>query len=246
MGYVLAYAAARRGARVILVSGPTALDAPAGVDRVPVRSTEEMRAAVLKKLDAATVVIMAAAVADYRLAAPHANKIKRGAGRLVLELEPTPDILAELSRVRGKRILVGFAAETDHVAEHARQKLVTKAADLIVANDVTAEGAGIRPRDQVVTLYTRDGDEVALPRMSKFDVAQCVLDKVLELRSLVLRMTKKPASSAAAVEPRYPPADHRWDRQPRPPFRKNLNQQLEAWLRYFEDLGMQSFYRDRA
>src|SRR5579862_6482719 len=172
MGYALADAAARRGARAILVSGPTALDAPAGVERISVRTTEEMHRAVLANLADATIVIMAAAVADYRPVSPYPSKIKCGAGGLTVEFEATPDILADVSRVKGARILVGFAAETDHVAEHARQKLAAKAADLIVANDVTAEGAGFDQDTNIVTLYTRDGAEIAVPRMSKLDVAQ--------------------------------------------------------------------------
>src|SRR5579862_8141244 len=172
MGYALADAAARRGARAILVSGPTALEAPAGVERISVRTTEEMHRAVLANLADATIVIMAAAVADYRPVSPYPSKIKCGAGGLTVEFEATPDILADVSRVKGARILVGFAAETDHVAEHARQKLAAKAADLIVANDVTAEGAGFDQDTNIVTLYTRDGAEIAVPRMSKLDVAQ--------------------------------------------------------------------------
>jgi len=182
MGYALAEAAARRGARVILISGPTALDAPAGAERIAVRSTEQMHRAVLAHLSPATIVIMAAAVADYRPVAPRTEKIKRDTKGLVLELEATADILADVSAIRGERILVGFAAETDRVAENARKKLAAKAADLIVANDVTAEGAGFDLDTNVVTLYARDGREIPLPRMTKLDVAQRVLDQVLELR----------------------------------------------------------------
>jgi phosphopantothenoylcysteine decarboxylase/phosphopantothenate--cysteine ligase len=186
MGYAVADAAARRGARVVLVSGSTALDVPAGVERVSVRSAEQMHRAVLEHLAGASVVIMAAAVADYRPVAPKTTKIKRTTAPLTIELESTPDILADVSRVvssvRGDRVLVGFAAETDHVAEHARQKLAAKSADLIVANDVTAEGAGFDHDTNIVTLFTRHGEEVSLPRMSKLDIAQRILDRVLELR----------------------------------------------------------------
>lgn len=182
MGYALADAAARRGARVVLVSGPTVLSAPTGVELVPVRTTEQMHRAVLARLEQTTVVIMAAAVADYRPVRPQQTKIKRGSGRLTLELEPTPDILADISRHKGHRIVVGFAAETDDVAEHARRKLADKAADLIVANDVTAEGAGFDHDTNVVTLFRRDGSEESLPRMSKLEVAHRVLDHILELR----------------------------------------------------------------
>ena len=182
MGYALASAAARRGARVVLVSGPTALDAPADVERIAVRSTAEMHSAVMAHLGPATIVVMAAAVADYRLAAPHCEKIKRGGERLILELEPTLDILADVARAKGDRMVVGFAAETDHVAEHAQQKLAAKAADMIVANDVTAEGAGFDHDTNVVTIFTRDGRQIALPRMDKHEVANRIFDRVLELR----------------------------------------------------------------
>ena len=188
----LADAAARRGARAMLVSGPTALDAPSGVERVAVRTAEQMHRAVLKNLAEATIVIMAAAVADYRPVEQHANKIKRGSGRLVLEFESTPDILADVSRRKGERTLVGFAAETDHVAEHARQKLAEKAVDLIVANDVTAAGAGFDHDTNVVTLYTNGGGELPLPRMRKLDVAHRVLDQVLDLRRASHRVVSSP------------------------------------------------------
>ncbi len=182
MGYALAGAAARRGARVILVSGPTALAAPEGVERIPVRTTEEMHRAVLERAAECTVIIKAAAVADYRPVTQHAKKIKRGAGRLTLELEPTPDILADLAREKGNRILVGFAAETHQMAEHAREKLEAKRADLIVANDITQSGAGFDEDTNIVSLFSQDGRELPLPRMSKFEVANRVLDEVLHLR----------------------------------------------------------------
>jgi phosphopantothenoylcysteine decarboxylase / phosphopantothenate---cysteine ligase len=182
MGYALAEAASRRGAHVVLISGPTELRAPHEVDWIPVRPTEEMHRAVREHAKDADVVIMAAAVADYRPAATGAQKIKRSEGRLMLELEPTADILAELGREKGKRILVGFAAETEHVAENARRKLEAKGADMIVANDVTQEGAGFDTDTNVVTLFSRGGREEALPKMSKFDVANRILDSVVELR----------------------------------------------------------------
>ena len=186
MGYALAEAAHRRGARVILVSGPTDLKVPDGVDWVPVRATEEMRRAVLDRAREANIVIMAAAVADYRPAAAQDKKMKRGEGSVALELEPTPDILGELGRAasseRNRRLLVGFAAETDHVAENARGKLQRKGADMIVANDVTQEGAGFDTDTNIVTLYLRDGREIPLPKMSKFDVANRILDQVLEVQ----------------------------------------------------------------
>ncbi|HXX20952.1 MAG TPA: bifunctional phosphopantothenoylcysteine decarboxylase/phosphopantothenate--cysteine ligase CoaBC [Candidatus Acidoferrum sp.] len=183
MGYALAEAAVRRGAHVILVSGPTDLPVPEGADWVPVRTTEEMRNAVRERSAEANVIIMAAAVSDYRPAAPQLQKLKRGDERLVLELEPTPDILAELGREKGSRILVGFAAETERLAENARSKLVRKGADMIVANDVTQQGAGFDADTNIVTLFLRDGREIPLPKLTKVEVANRVLDHVLEIRN---------------------------------------------------------------
>jgi phosphopantothenoylcysteine decarboxylase / phosphopantothenate---cysteine ligase len=182
MGYALAEAAVRRGAHVILVSGPTELHAPEGADWVPVRTTEEMRRAVHERAAEANIVVMAAAVADYRAAATSATKIKRGSEHLTLELEPTPDILAELTRDKGNRLVIGFAAETGHLAANARAKLARKAADMIVANDVTQEGAGFDTDTNIVTLFLRDGREIALPKLSKLEVAQRILDTALDLQ----------------------------------------------------------------
>jgi phosphopantothenoylcysteine decarboxylase/phosphopantothenate--cysteine ligase len=182
MGYALAEAALRRGARVILVSGPTHLPAPAQAEWVPVRTSEEMHRAVLERAGEASVVVMAAAVADYRPAAPAAQKVKRGPSRMTLELEMTPDILGDLGRLEGRRMLVGFAAETENVLENARQKLESKRLDLIVANDVSRAGAGFDVETNIVTLLGRDGRTSSLPRMSKFEVANRVLDEVARLR----------------------------------------------------------------
>jgi len=182
MGYALAEAAHRRGAHVVLVSGPSELQIPEGVDWIPVRATEQMHRTVLERAREANVAIMAAAVSDYRPASAQDTKIKRGEGRFMLELEPTPDILAELGREKGNRVLVGFAAETDRVAENARGKLSRKGADMIVANDVTQEGAGFDTDTNIVTLYLRDGREIPQPKMSKLDVANRILDQVLEIQ----------------------------------------------------------------
>src|SRR5271169_3090224 len=182
MGYALAEAAQRRGARVILVSGPTDLKIPEGVDWVPVRSTEQMHRSVLERAREANVAIMAAAVSDYRPAAAQDKKIKRGDGTFTLQLEPTPDILAELGREKANRILVGFAAETNNVAENARSKLTRKSADMIVANDVTQAGAGFDTDTNIVTLFLRDGRELPLPQLNKFDVANRILDQVLAIQ----------------------------------------------------------------
>jgi phosphopantothenoylcysteine decarboxylase/phosphopantothenate--cysteine ligase len=182
MGYALAEAANRRGARVVLVSGPTDLKIPDGVDWVPVRATEEMQRAVRERASGANVVIMAAAVSDYRPAARQDQKLKRGEVSFTLELEPTPDILAELGREKRGQILVGFAAETHSVAENARGKLARKGADMIVANDLTQEGAGFDTDTNIVTLYLRDGREIPLPKMTKLEVANQILDRVFELQ----------------------------------------------------------------
>src|SRR6266566_440104 len=192
MGYAVAEAAARRGARVVLISGPVALEAPAGVERVDVRTTEQMHRAVLANLDRTTVVVMAAAVADYRPVRPCANKLKRGTERLNIEFEPTPDILADVSRRKGDRLLIGFAAETEQVTEHARRKLKEKAADLIVANDVTAPGAGFDRDTNVVMIFGSDGREQSLPKLTKIQVAHRILDEVVELRRSAHRVGSSP------------------------------------------------------
>lgn len=194
MGYAIAAVAARRGAKVVLISGPTALSCPEGVERVDVRSAEEMLQAVRTKFAGATVAVFAAAVADYRVADPASQKIKRSADPLTLKLEPNPDILATMAKEKGDRLVIGFAAETENVAENARKKLVQKNADLIVANDVSAEGAGFDSETNIVTLFSRDGRDLPLARMSKTDVAHRILDEALRLRS-VLR--SKPASQRA-------------------------------------------------
>jgi phosphopantothenoylcysteine decarboxylase/phosphopantothenate--cysteine ligase len=185
MGYAVAEAAARRGARVILVSGPTSLDAPAGVNRIDVRTADEMHRAVAEKFPECSIAIFAAAVADYRPVAKLEQKIKRDKEPVTLSLQPTTDILATVAKNKGERLVVGFAAETQAVAENARKKLVAKNADMIVANDVTAEGAGFDHDTNIVTLFARDGRDLPLPRMSKSEVAQRILDEVVRLRSVL-------------------------------------------------------------
>lgn len=185
MGYAVAEAAAQRGAKVILISGPTALETPAGVTRVDVRTAAEMLRSVEENFTAATIAIFAAAVADYRPAEVASQKIKKTAGDITLRLEPNPDILAASARKKGHRLIVGFAAETDKVAENARKKLADKNADLIVANDVTAEGAGFDVDTNIVTLFARDGRDLALPKLTKREVAQRILDEVARLTASV-------------------------------------------------------------
>src|SRR5580693_2094228 len=186
MGYAVAEAAALRGAKVILVSGPTNLEVPAGVERIDVRTARDMHHAVVDHIAGASIAIFAAAVADYRPTEQHAEKIKKENAPLTISLEPTSDILAEVAKNKGQKIIVGFAAETDRVAENARKKLSAKNADLIVANDVTAEGAGFDQDTNVVTLFSSDGRDLALPKMSKSEVAQRILDEVLRLRTVLL------------------------------------------------------------
>ena len=194
MGYSVAEAAARRGAKVILISGPTALETPEGVERIDVRTAEEMLRAVQARFSPASIAIFAAAVADYRPAEPATTKIKRTKEPLTIRLEPNPDILATLAKEKGDRLVVGFAAETDQVAENARKKLTQKNADLIVANDVAAEGAGFDVDTNIVTIFSRDSRDLPLPRMTKAEVAQRILDEVLRLRGA---LRSKPASHRA-------------------------------------------------
>ena len=178
MGYAIAAAAAARGAHVILVSGPTGLSAPPGVDIIHVETAEEMYQAVLAKLDAVRVVIKAAAVADYRPKQRADRKIKKDQAVSEVALEPTPDILAELGKRKGKRILVGFAAETDDLVANARKKLQRKNLDLVVANDVGQVGAGFDADTNVVKILDAMGGVEELPLLSKREVADRILDRV--------------------------------------------------------------------
>ena len=181
MGYALATAAARRGAQVTLVSGPTALVPPAGAVFVPVQTAEEMREAVLQHAARATIVIKAAAVADYRVQKPAAQKIK-GKRDLTLELTPNPDILAEVAARADGSFIVGFAAETNDVVANARAKLEAKGIDLLVANDVSRRDIGFDAEDNEVLLIDRWGGGRPLPRMPKTAVADAILDEILALR----------------------------------------------------------------
>jgi phosphopantothenoylcysteine decarboxylase/phosphopantothenate--cysteine ligase len=188
MGYALAEAARRRGARVALVSGPTRLDPPPGVSLTNVRTAEEMARAVFERFDDATVVLMAAAVADFRSAEPLTGKIKKQDGVPRLALEPTPDILTEIGRRRRPgQLIVGFAAESERLIENAQAKLREKHLDLVIANDVTQEGAGFDSLTNVVTLVYPEGRTEPLEKMSKFDVANRVLDAVVEIRRAGVR-----------------------------------------------------------
>jgi len=181
MGYALAEAAERRGARVILVTAPTALRPPASVEVIPVTTTEEMRAAVLNRMDQASIVIKAAAVADYRPLKQAEQKLKRS-GPLTIDLEPTEDILAEaVARRHSGQLIIGFAAETQDAVAHARAKLVRKGADAIVLNDVSREGIGFDSDRNAVTFLT-PSTALELPEMAKRDLADRILEEILALR----------------------------------------------------------------
>ena len=196
------------------------------------RSAEQMHRAVIRHAREASVIVMAAAVADYLPVAPATKKIKRQPGKLTLELESTPDILADLARDKGDRILVGFAAETENVAEHARGKLQAKHADLIVANDVTAEGAGFDHDTNVVSFYPHDSDAISLPRMRKLEVAGRILDFVLELRRARKHHSRRTRGAVS-----HPSGSRPSD---------EIRKKLEERLRYYDDLRIGPYFRDRA
>ena len=186
MGFALAAEAALRGAESVLIAGPSALSTPPGVTRIDVESALDMRAAVLREQASASIVVMAAAVADFRPANATARKIKKedladGAG-LTLELVANPDILAEISRERGARVVVGFAAESHDVLAAARRKLVRKGCDLLVANDISRSDAGFERDQNAVTLLTPDGQVEELPLLPKSEVAARIFDRIEKLR----------------------------------------------------------------
>ena len=184
MGYALAEAARARGADVVLVSGPTSLPAPAGIECCAVTTAEEMRKAIMNRLAWSDTVIMAAAVADFRPVRPSAQKIKKRHGPVTqLQLEPTDDILKELGERRTSQLLVGFAAETEDLLAHAREKLHAKGVDLLVANDVTAAGSGFGSDTNRVVLLSPNGAAEELPLLSKRDVADRMLDRMLTLQT---------------------------------------------------------------
>lgn len=182
MGYALAEAAAARGAKVILVSGPVHLPEPADVTVIKVRTAQEMRDAVFANLGPATIVIKAAAVADYHVAAVPQQKLKKTAARISLELDPTPDILAELGQKKGDRLLIGFAAETENLRQEARRKLLSKNCDMIVGNLVGPEHTGFESDTNEVVLALASGGMVNVPPASKREIADRILDEALKLR----------------------------------------------------------------
>jgi len=182
MGYALAEAAAKRGARVILISGPVHISEPRGVEVIHVRTAIEMREAVLDHLAESTIVVKSAAVADYHLSKVPQHKIKKTATRMSLELDPTPDILAELGRKKGDRLLIGFAAETENLAQSARAKLESKNCDMVVANLVNQDGTGFEADQNEVLLVLRTGETIPIDRAPKREIADRIFDQVLKLR----------------------------------------------------------------
>jgi phosphopantothenoylcysteine decarboxylase/phosphopantothenate--cysteine ligase len=185
MGFAIAAEAARRGGSVVLVAGVCALPTPAGVRRVDVETALEMREAVLEELSASTIVIKAAAVADFRPARAETRKLKKealaGAG-LQLDLVANPDILAEICQRKEQRIVVGFAAESHDVVEAARRKIIRKGCDLLVANDISRSDAGFDVDTNAVYFVSPDGEVEELPLLAKSEVAAQLLDRVEKLR----------------------------------------------------------------
>jgi phosphopantothenoylcysteine decarboxylase/phosphopantothenate--cysteine ligase len=182
MGYALAEAAVARGAEVILVAGPVDLPDPPGVTVVHVQTAVEMRAAVMANLAKSTIIVKAAAVADYHVSQVPQRKIKKTATRMSLELDPTHDILAELGQRKGDRLLIGFAAETENLVEEARRKLESKNCDMVVANLVGQEGTGFESDENEVILVPRAGENIPLRRSPKREIAERIFDQVLTLR----------------------------------------------------------------
>jgi phosphopantothenoylcysteine decarboxylase/phosphopantothenate--cysteine ligase len=182
MGYALAEAAAARGAKVILVSGPVQLPVPVGVTRTSVETAAQMRQSVMEHLAEASIIVKAAAVADYHLENVPQQKVKKTAMRLSIELSPTPDILAEVGARKGARILVGFAAETGDLVSEARRKMQSKNCDMVVANLVNREGIGFGSDQNEVTLVLRTGETIRLAQASKAVIADQIFDHILKLR----------------------------------------------------------------
>jgi phosphopantothenoylcysteine decarboxylase/phosphopantothenate--cysteine ligase len=182
MGYALAEAAVSRGSKVILVSGPVSLTPPRGADVIDVRTALEMRKAVMDHLKESTIIIKSAAVADYYRADAPTQKVKKTSARLSLDLEPTPDILAELGRNKGDRMLIGFAAETQNLVAEARRKLESKNCDMVVANLVSQEGIGFGSDQNEVLLVLSTGETVPVPQASKKAVAHRIFDEIIKLR----------------------------------------------------------------
>ena len=191
MGYAIANAAAERGAQVVLISGPVNIPAPHNVQVISVRTAQEMRSAVLDHLDESSIIIKSAAVADYYVANIPRQKIKKTPTRLSLELDPTPDILAEIGQRKGDRLLMGFAAETENLLEEARRKMLSKNCDMLVAN-LVRDGLGFESDRNEVEIITRSGEIVHAGPAEKKEIAERILDQVAILR-LSLRAVDTPA-----------------------------------------------------
>ncbi len=183
MGYALARAGVRRGAEVALVSGPTALEPPAGARLIAVTTAADMRAAILREYGQCTAVIMAAAVSDYHAASVAEKKIKRGKEPIELRLEPNPDILKELGENKDGKWLIGFAAETEDLTTNAQKKLREKNLDIVVANNVAETGSGFDGDTNIATIVDCTGSTRALPMMSKDELADQIYDHFLALKS---------------------------------------------------------------
>ena len=181
MGFEIARAAVNAGAQVVLISGKSDIEPPKNLQFVKVDSAIQMREAVLKEFDSVDAVIMSAAVADYRVKNPAAQKIKKSADTLTLELVKNPDILRELGGLKKSQVLVGFAAETQNILDYARKKLVEKNLDFIVANDVTAEGAGFGVATNIASIIWRGGDVENFAKMSKSELAKKIVERVARL-----------------------------------------------------------------
>ena len=182
MGYAIAREAKKRGAEVILVSGPSALTPPEGVRTIKIESASSMREAVLAEYPSVDIVIKAAAVADYRVKNVSDHKIKKKDEELVLHLEKNPDILKELGELKQKQTLVGFAAETQKLIDYAKEKIQKKNLDMIIANDVSKPGAGFNTDTNIIKIITRDGNIEEMPMASKDSLAGEILDRVMKLR----------------------------------------------------------------
>ena len=182
MGYALADAAVARGARVILVSGPVSLSPPYGVETIRVTTALEMRDVVMERLAESTIIIKSAAVADYHVASVPSQKVKKTAAKVSIDLDPTPDILAECGQKKGDRILIGFAAETQNMVEEAKRKMKSKNCDMVVGNLVSQQGIGFESDENEVTLVLRTGEVERIAQAPKREIADRILDRVQRLR----------------------------------------------------------------
>ena len=179
MGYAIAAAAAKRGANVTLISGKTYIDPPSGISKfISVESTRDMQRAVMENFNESDAIIKSAAVADYRPKDVASRKIKKSEGGLTIELERNPDILKELGEIKGSKVLVGFAAETNDLIQNANEKIKKKNLDFIVANDLTKEGAGFAVDTNIVSIIDKSGDITKFPKMSKDELANVIIEKV--------------------------------------------------------------------